>query len=163
MWPMALCGRIRKALVHIRQQKEKDEIPWFSCTRRRRVEPDRGLQRRGSGATRFCQFTDVSGCLCDAHCRRLAGADLLDRGLVQERALARARALSEASLRRSRLLDVEGRDPNDSRALGHHRLVRLVRFTANVLRGPLAQAAYVSARRTSAPRACKRRTRFRRP
>jgi len=67
----------------------------------------------------------------------LSGAEVLDHRLLQEWALQRCGPLPEATEWRSRLVDVEGRDEDDTRALADRRLVRLLRDVANVFRSHL--------------------------
>ena len=74
--------------------------------------------------------------LRDAHRVRLAGRDLFDHRAVQERPLARSRALPAARL--ADQLDLEGRHEHNARTLADLRPLRLRRLDLDVVRGQLS-------------------------
>jgi hypothetical protein len=63
----------------------------------------------------------------------LASADVLHHGLLPERPIARPGSLPKASERRSRLLDVEGRDEDNAWTPFNCRFVRLRRIATDVV------------------------------
>ncbi len=67
----------------------------------------------GPCAPRFGHVTDQPRRIRHAYRRRLPSQNLLDHRLLQERAVARGRPLSQA--RRSDLVDVEGRETTPGR------------------------------------------------
>jgi hypothetical protein len=68
----------------------------------------------------------------NSHGGGVASTDVLDHRLLQERAVERGGPLPEA--RESHRLDVEGGDSNDAGTVADHRLLRLLRVAANVVR-----------------------------
>src|SRR5439155_19238864 len=97
---------------------------------------------RGARSPDLGDLADRRGLICAANRVGFAIANLLDHRGVQERAVARSRAVSEAAGGWPRLVDVEGWHADDAGALADRCLVRIGGNASHVLRSALKGDPY---------------------